>query len=417
MPPAAVTPEESLLREALDLAAQTDVRLIGREPLGAGTVAGFEVHDSSDPLIYYVDTSRRAVERETGLAAAEATDPEVRVWLHPADPHLPALAPLAFAHAAETLLARLGMHALGVPEIVAYRPGRRAVLRVPTDAGDVWVKAVPPARAPRLAATHDVLSRAGIPLPELLGWSDRGVLALASAVGAPVAAVLGHAGAAGDAHEADVRADALLDEVDRLRSAFAGTALHAPARTRMRRRLEWYAERLAATEHPGRTATVRALRDRTLARWGRSESAVIHGDLHFGQLFVDAGGAITGVIDVDTAGVGDPADDPAAFIAHAVASAVLTPQPRGAGVWRLAERALARWAGDPGMGDRVAARTTTHLLGHALGAVEAGEADRAALLLGAADAVLTGDLAALSSTRDGADDAPKSRLTAPLDRV
>src|SRR5690606_30011203 len=98
-----------------------------REPLGAGSVTGFQTSDA-EPLLYFVDTSGLPVPAETGWSSGDA-----RIWMHPADPHLPALAPVAFEHASEALLARLGIATSSAPQIIAYRPGRRAVLRVAAD--------------------------------------------------------------------------------------------------------------------------------------------------------------------------------------------------------------------------------------------------------------------------------------------
>ncbi|RZI83558.1 MAG: hypothetical protein EOO67_17240, partial [Microbacterium sp.] len=110
------------------------LRAFSREPLGTGTVTGFEIRHPAgaggpeipDGAVAYVDSSQLAVAHETGLVLEGVA----RVWIHPADPHLPALAPAAYGHAAEVLLGRLGIAAgTGAPQIVGYRPGRRAVLR------------------------------------------------------------------------------------------------------------------------------------------------------------------------------------------------------------------------------------------------------------------------------------------------
>src|SRR5690606_23025947 len=73
----------------------------------------------------------------------------------------------------------------------------------------------------------------------------------------------------------------------------------------------------------------------------------VHGDLHVGQLFVaeDDASVISGVIDIDTCGLGDPADDEAAFMGHLVASLVLSraDAERSAGFRRLLDAAAGRW--------------------------------------------------------------------------
>lgn len=370
------TPEEQLLRDALALDETAVVALVSREPLGAGSVAGFEVAAPGDQaMVYFVDTSGRQVARETGLTLGAPDAPDGRVWLHPADPHLPALAPVAFAQAAETLLSRLGLVPDGAPEFVAYRPGRRAVLRVPIAGDALWVKVVPPSRIARIVDTHRTLASRGIPVPGIRGWSDDGLLVLEAAAGRPVT-------------DAPWECGALLDEVDRLRATLSDVELGHHAHTGLDRRLGWYAARLRAVLDPARAAIVVAVEREARARWGDSRTeTTVHGDLHFGQLFLGDDQRVSAVIDVDTAGRGIPSDDTASFVAHAVASAVLTPAPRDERLWELARTAMRRWDAAPGAGDGLRARVATHLLGHALGAVEVGHDRHADALLDAASAV------------------------------
>lgn len=377
--------EESLLREALELDAGADVTLISREPLGAGSATGFEVRGSAEsadasegePLTYFVDTSRRVVARETGMLVGTPQEPEARVWLHPADPHLPALAPVAFANAAETLLTRLGFADVGAPALVVYRPGRRAVLRVPAEGGIVWVKVVPPARAQRIVDTHAALAAGGVPVPAVRGWSPEGLLVLENAAGTP-------------AQDVGWEPEALLDEVDRLRERFAAVALPFSARTELLRRLAWYSERLRPILPEVESEIAARLERDARAAWADDADATIHGDLHFGQLFLDDDGRIRTIIDVDTSGTGPFADDAAAFLSHAVASAIITVPPQDERVWALARGAMRRWAA-PGL----RSRTVAHLLGHALGAAERGAASQVTRLLGAATHVMSGDVEAL----------------------
>lgn len=373
-------PELALLADALDLDAGVVPTLISREPLGAGSVAGFDVADGQGGILtYFVDTSRRTVATETGILAGTPDEPDARVWLHPADPHLPALAPAAFSHAVQGLLARLGIESTGAPAVVVYRAGRRAVLRVPTTDGTAWVKAVPPDRVVPIVEAHRVLGAAGIPVPVVRGWSEQGLMVWDAARGTP----------ASDAAWTPV---GLLDEVDDLRARIADAALDRPATTRLARRLDWYSDRLLAMLPGDSAAVAGTVADRSRAAWDDPCVVTIHGDLHFGQLFVDSDLRLTGVIDVDTAGSGASSDDSAAFIAHAIASAILTSSPNDARVWALARLGCERWDA-PG----VRARTATHLLGHTLGAAEAGDTLRADRLLRAAASVSIGDVDALAA--------------------
>jgi hypothetical protein len=109
---------------------------------------------------------------------------------------------------------------------------------------------------------------------------------------------------------------------------------------------------------------------------------------HVGQVFVDPQhpSRITGVLDIDTAGLGDPADDAAAFYAHLVVTAQ---HHRSRGDDDLAEKCLSlagsareRWSGraDDEFAVRARAIAATHLLGHILTAGGYG-----AVLLSAAE--------------------------------
>lgn len=366
-----------LLSDALGLPASV-LRPFSREPLGEGTVTGFELRgvdslppspdlpDLPDGTVAYVDTSRLPVVRETGLSL----EGRARVWLHPADPHLPALAPAAYGDAAAVLLARLGAADAGAPRIVGYRPGRRAVLCVPTADGDLWVKVVRPRRIERVVAAHTRLRDHGVPVPAVRGWSPDGLLVLDSAVGVP-------------ATEAVWEPEALLDSVDDLRSRLAGAPLDWPARTSLAARLPWYLERLRDAmpgEHEridGLEREVSAALDRATAH--EATPRAIHGDLHLGQLFVDEGGRVASVIDVDTAGRGRAAEDAAAFVGHAISSALLTARlgRDATRVWALADAAERRWVLD----SETRGLTSVHLLGHAVGAASGGDPERASRLL------------------------------------
>ncbi|MFC6235540.1 phosphotransferase, partial [Leucobacter soli] len=259
--------------------------------------------------------------------------------------------------------------------------GRRAVLRVACTHGYLWVKVVRPSRVERVVEAHRVCSEAGIPVPALLMWSPDGVIVCETADGRPAA-------------ETEWRADALLDEVDELRLRLASVRTERPVRG-IRSRLDWYASRLgrAAVDAAGdarAVAEIDALVERArrgiAAAVDRAPLVPVHGDLHFGQLFLGDAGRIAGVIDVDTLGLGDRAEDPAAFLGHAIASALLTESELALRVWELADAAAERWGSDP----LVPPLTAVHLLGHALGATDRGDERMRAALLRIALAVMDG---------------------------
>lgn len=355
--------EAALLCDALGIDAD-DVREFSREPLGQGTVAGFTVADGDLNATVYVDTSGIAVDAETGLAQ----DGVGRIWTHPADPHLPALAAAAFGSAAETLLGRLGITPDAAPVFVAYRPGRRAVLRLESDAGSVWIKIVRPRHVDRIVEAHRSLRLAGVPVPAVRAWSPSGLLVIEAAAGTP-------------ATDSPWQAGDLIDAVDKVRTALAGTPATRQARSAALTRVGWYSERIEALE-PAFTSRVRVVAER-LEETPNSHETTVHGDLHFGQLFLDDDARhVSGLIDVDTFGRGDAAEDPAAFLSHAAASLELArntaSEPR---LRSLLAEGRARWGGDAA----VQGRTAAQLLGHTVAALERGEAVRGERLLSQAE--------------------------------
>ena len=370
--------ETALLCEALGVPAGT-VSFRSREPLSTGSVTGFDVTGDDGAHVYYLDTSALPVAQETGLALHEEGSDAVtaRIWLHPADPHLPALAPVAFDHAAEALLARLGIAQTAFPEMRAYRPGRRAVLRIATTEGAVWVKVVRPSRTSRIVSAHAAFHAAGVPGPAVRGWAPEGIIILDEATGTP-------------APDVAWEPERLLDEVDGVRERIGAVNLDVPVRG-VATRLDWYAARAGVTA----TSLVSGIRSLTAER-DAGPRGVVHGDLHFGQMFLDDAHRLSAVIDVDTAGHGLLAEDPAAFLAHAAASATLTHGGSERRVWALADGAMQRWGDDPG----VRALTATHLLGHALGAADSGGGDRAARLLRVAEAILRGEAPSVGENPD-----------------
>lgn len=373
--------DAALLADAFDVPPSA-LRPFSREPLGSGAVTGFEVaHEARGraaprTTIAYVDTSLLPVPAETGLVLEGVA----RVWTHPADPHLPALTPVAFGGALEALLRRLGIRSEGAPEIVGYRPGRRAVLRAAADGGRVWIKVVRPTRIERVVEAHRALREAGLPVPAVRGWSPEGVLVIDQAEGRP-------------APEVAWDPAALIAETERVRAQLAATVTSWQARTGVPERLPWYSDRALAGIPAQRDRIVR-IREACVAGLARDlgPPRTVHGDLHMGQLFLTGTGEdirISGLIDADTAGLGDADEDAAAFQSQAVASALLTEANGRAGadrVWALVEGTRERWRGP-----RVDALTAVHLIGHALPAAMAGDEPRAVRLLALAEAVTAGE--------------------------
>ncbi|WP_405218527.1 phosphotransferase family protein [Agrococcus sp. Ld7] len=347
--------EQRLLERAIGESG----RPIAAEPFGAGRIARFRVERGTEAGDWFVDTSRQPVPAETGFVIRDGGGAVVaRIWKHPLDPRLPALRTVTDPERLHRIASAAGSTGPIEARVLAYRPGRRAVVRLTQHGVHLFVKVVRPGEAEDLAAIHDACRAAGVPAPEVVHWTPAGVVVVRDAVGTP-----------GPVAATQMSADAVLDAVETLREQFTRVRTGRIARPSVGSRLDWHVDRLASVL-PDRAGELRTLRTALVPHLRRQgAAAVIHGDLHIGQIFC-RDGAVSSVIDIDTAGLGDPCDDTAAFIGHATASAVrneVAGRARDAALLHtLAETALDRWVAQP----RTAALTTLHLIGHAIRAAE-----------------------------------------------
>lgn len=240
---------------------------------------------------------------------------EVAVWLYPNDPDLPGLARTASVRAVAALLNehRVVGHEVSAEhlevETVGYRPRRRAVLKVvvhgPQGRTVLYVKVL---REGVFAATvrrHELLLGAGVPAPEIAAATSDFLLVLRELPGRPLATAMFDP-------VIPCRAEDLIELLDAMPSEIAAL----PRRPPWVEAVDQYAAMVAAALPP----TAHRLAALTTAIRGGIAPAppgieATHGDFHEGQLLVTAG-AVTGVLDVDTAGPGKRVDDLACLIAH-----------------------------------------------------------------------------------------------------
>lgn len=292
--------------------------LIGREAGASGVVAGWRLRTvdgagAIDDHVLYLDDSRDAA--PGGAALIDPAGRKVHVWRHPHDPALPALPALAYPDAARVVLDRLGVDAeLTAVHLVSYRPGKRAVVHLATTGGDLFAKVLPPERVDDILSRHRAWHSDGVPSPPVAAWSREGIVVLGALAGRPAADAL-----------ADLDADAFVAELRRLRTRIAEIVTDTPARTSPGARIEWYLGRVRDVA-PECADDLEAIATAAAERRRRAEPArrvTVHGDLHLGQLLVapERPERIVGVLDVDTSGLGDPADDDAALLAHLLVTA------------------------------------------------------------------------------------------------
>ena len=327
--------------------------------------------DAPISQVVYLETSTQRVEHDGILVFRdEASGDEVAVWIYPTDPALPALPVAVFPDAALTLLQRMGLPFTEAQlTLVAYRPGKRAVVRVAGDGGTVWIKVVRPKTIRALHELYALWEAAELPVPHTLGWSDEGLIGFTQLPGVDATGVVTRLG------------ESFFDSVERLTAEYGALHSTGPARASLAASRDWYA-RKATEMHPSLAAPIEAVRariDALLTGITAPSLVTVHGDLHLGQVFVDPDDItrITGILDIDTAGLGDPADDAAAMYAHLVVSRYFQTDPdsdAAEAYARLAERWLDRILGragtqDPQYAVRVRAIAATHLIAHSLGGV------------------------------------------------
>lgn len=239
-------------------------------------------------------------------------DREVAVWLYPHDPDLPGLVRAAYP---ESMAAVLNAYkAVAEPvaatdlelEMIAYRPRRRAVLRVAVEGGPVFFVKVLRERAfADVTTRHRLLLDAGVPAPGIAAATSDFLLVLHELPGRPLATAVFDA-------EPPCSASDLIGLLDAL----------PPSVARLPRRPPWaesvdHYSRIVASAVPSLAAKLSWITDEvTTGLVGLPPgNEPTHGDFHEGQVHVESG-RVSGLLDVDTVGPGRRADDLACLIAH-----------------------------------------------------------------------------------------------------
>lgn len=247
--------------------------------------------------------------RKPGVVTLSDGDATVAVWRFPGDPALPAL-PRAFDPAAvEELLAGLGVgpRERAHPELKvrAYRPTRRAVLEATAASARVFLKVLRPRKVADLHQRHALLSRAGLPVPRPLGWSDDGLLVLSPLHGTEMRTAVRDGARIPSPPE-------ILDLLDRL----PAEVRDLPRRPAWSESAQHYAGVIGAAL-PAEACRADDLAGAVAARLAERGAGTdpTHGDLYEAQIML-TDGRVTGLLDVDSAGPGHRADDLACLVAH-----------------------------------------------------------------------------------------------------
>lgn len=230
---------------------------------------------------------------------------ELGVWRFPHDPALPGLAGAVDPGRLRELLAGLGVSTADPrPILRSYRPLRRAVVEVQTARATVFVKVLHPDKVEQLHRLHR-MAEGGI-AAESLGWTGDGLLVLAGVGGTPLRSLL----LGGNTMELErIDPAEIVATLHGLPQAFA----EHPRRRSWAERAAHYADVIARV-HPDAADAAHAV---AAAVDVPTDCAPVpaHGDFYETQLLV-SGGRLAGLLDLDTAGAGDPHDDPACLLGH-----------------------------------------------------------------------------------------------------
>lgn len=279
---------------------------------GAGVTVGYTVRATSDGPDDYLcaTTARIGASAGPGLVRLESGTTVIHVWRHPADPELPAL---ATACGPDQIAHRLSLPVLPQVDLLAYRPLRRAVLRVRGEQvpdGEVYVKVVRPRVLEDFVARHRILTDAGVPAPAVLHEEDTGLVVLRAGQGASLANLLARGLGEREARTVMENVVATLDELP-------AAALDLPRRLAWAERAGHYghAASVVMPEHAERIDRLAQGVTAALERTDPGPVVPTHGDLYEANLLMEGTG-VSAVLDVDAVGPGHRVDDLACLLAH-----------------------------------------------------------------------------------------------------
>ncbi len=255
-----------------------------------------------------------------GVTVLRGTSAEVAVWRLTDDPWLPGMRAALDPAAVRELLVPLGVPRAPVAlHLRAYRPGRRAVVEVRTGEHGFFLKVLRPSAIAALQQRHRALEGV-LPVPASHGWSDElGLVVLEARGGVSLREGLARGEAVPPATDVLALLDRLPPPEDERLSGLG------PARSQVQAGID----HLPMVRRLAPDAT-RALDGYDLASLvgERRTDRTVHGDVHEAQLLVEDG-RFSALLDVDTAGAGDPRDDWATFLGHlAVQAAEATGEAR-----------------------------------------------------------------------------------------
>lgn len=280
---------------------------------GRSVLVRFRVRGSVGPLAGENQVVVTAGDIPEGSVEIEGPGGRVGAWIVPDDPHLPGLRSALDEPTVTRLLRSLGSSdEVERLRLRSYRPGRRGVIEASAGNTTVFLKVVRPAEAEGLHSRHRHLAER-MPVPDSLGFSrELGVVVMQSLPGVDLRRVL----RSGRGEIPDPRSIvSLLDDLPEPPGSYPRRSPSDPVP-----RLVALLRRVVPDLHD----TLDELS--TILEMGASGLVPAHGDFHEAQILM-VGSSPVGLIDVDSYGWGDPADDASTMLGHLNMLAQSVPDP------------------------------------------------------------------------------------------
>jgi len=236
------------------------------------------------------------------VATVERDGAAIELWRYPHDPELPGLAQVTDPERLRSTLAAIGVEPAPVHlRRRSYRATRRAALEVRTGDTHLYMKVLRPAKVKRVHELHRELSPI-LPVPRSHGWLEKGGVIFLEAVGGqPVRRLI-------EDGKPVPGADKLLELLD----TFPEPQPHHVRVTDPVGRVVEHV-RYLSTLLPEIADRLGPLTEQIQVDDAAEPDRLIHGDFHTMQvLTID--GSISGLVDIDTCGVGPQSIDLAAYL-------------------------------------------------------------------------------------------------------
>ncbi|MDC0359576.1 phosphotransferase [Acidimicrobiales bacterium] len=236
------------------------------------------------------------------VATVERNGAEIAVWRYPHDPELPGLAQVTDPDRLRSTLTDISVEPRSLHlRRRSYRATRRAALEITTDTAHLYMKVLQPSKVKRVHELHRELS-AVLPVPRSHGLLEKGgVIFLEAIDGLPIRRLIEN----GQPIPNPAQLLALLD-------SFPAPAKHHVRVADPVGRVGDHV-RLLSTLLPEAADRMASLVDQIAVDHDAEPDRLIHGDFHTMQVLT-VGGAVSGLVDIDTCGVGSHSIDLAAYL-------------------------------------------------------------------------------------------------------